>query len=212
MAAGVLQVDAGVVSGHYVAGLELDDGDPALEIDIDWSADTGLYLGSRCYSRNSHRTAESDSGCLAYLGHFKPLNKTQAMSLEFRRYEYFTGFPREWDTSELVLSFHQGETLLISVSASDNWLDRDAATLGLHGVFKHSINESLAVLAEFNTLKFESNPRFSSFANASLGLEWRAESWSSAIKTTFSDSVSRSQFSFDVDQPEVSWTIKYHLY
>ena len=210
--AGVLQVDIGMVSGHYVAGLELDDGDPAMEIDIDWSADSGLYLGSRCYSRNSHRTAERDTGCLAYLGHFKPFNKSQALSLEYRRYEYFTGLPRDWDTNELVLSFHQGEAVLISLSASDNWLDRDAATLGVHGVFKHSLNESLLVLAEFNAIKFESNPRFSSFENASLGLEWRAERWSSSIKTTFSDSASRRQFRFDVDQPELSWTFKYHLY
>jgi hypothetical protein len=129
--ADVVQVNSTFSSGHYVRGIELADDGPAVSLNVDWSADNGLFAGAECFQGGASRFSSFERGCISYLGYFKTLNSDSALSAEITHYDYNGVDPVDWDTQEFSLYWHYKNSLVVSLSYSDDWLARYTSTTAI---------------------------------------------------------------------------------
>ncbi len=210
--ADVLQVNASVSSGHYLRGIELADDGLALSLSADWSSDNGLFAGAECYVGGAERFASFDDACIGYLGYFHSANKNNAFSTKATRYHYGAGEAIDWDTNEYSVSWHYRDFLLVSATYSDNWLARNTATTAVDISYRKPFNDKLTLVTQAGVLRPNDSATIDTLYTANVTLEYHLDRWAFALKASAIDSSSRDNLPFEIDQPELIWSIRYQLY
>ncbi len=210
--ADVLTVDASLLSSHISRGVKLSNNGPLASASLEWNADNGIFAGLNCFAAGEQNIESFERACFSFAGLFKPLDNTQAWSIEARRYDYKSSDNADWDNNEVSLSWHHRNGFLASLSVSDNWLARDTASLELDISYRRTISERFSAVVGAAYIEPIESGQLEKLASASLGLEYQRGLWSSSIKVfAVNADIDGRLFSVE-DQQNVLWTIGYQIY
>jgi len=210
--AATTQISAGIESSHFVDGLNLTDDQPSANLSIDVSFDQGLFLGSDCYHSEVDDGLGLERGCDYYLGYFRPISDTQAITASVTQHDYQRILNQEWDYTELSLDWHLSRRATLSVAATDDWFGRGFETVSLSGKFEHPLSKSFKAIIEGGVINLESRAPVNALEFGKLSLQHQKERWTSELSLILSDNDFRRMTRFDVDQPEVALSFSYRLY
>ncbi len=211
----VIQVSGGAESSRFVDGVNITDRRPAVNLTAEVSFDNGAFSGIDCFKSETLFFRNGiDSGCNLYLGYFAPLNNGQAISATLSRGEYARApsTARQWDYTTAALSWHANRSLVMTVSASDNWLGRGYSVVNLNAAYEYQLSDRVSAGLEASYLDFEDTAPVSSTQYARMGLRYVKGRWSSDLNLYISDSDFSVITPFEVEQPDFSARISYRFY
>ena len=207
-----VQVLAGWQTSKFLNGTNLSNGSPAVFVDADWSFDNNSYAGGNCYASSGDRSQSVDAGCDFYVGYFKEINENNAVSIQLTQHEYSRGFNRGWDFADLSLSWHASKTSSLTVSFADDWLDRPYDTVSLDAQKLIPLSSKFVLNVSANYMDFDSGAPVSSLLSAKAALTYSHERWTTELGVIYTDSDQSRIFPFDIDQPDILFSIAYRLY
>lgn len=211
-AAATTQVIAKIQSSHFLEGTNLTDNSPSAAINIDWSSNSGFFVGLDCFASSIKKSDGIDIGCDTYGGYFKKLNVNNALSAKITRHQYSEGFGQEWDFTEFSSSWHIGNTTQISAIYSQNWLNRPFDTVSLKGQSKLAISEKLNLDLSGNIMKIESGAPVNTLMYARATLSYTHNRWTADIGIAHTGRDQLRMVPFDADTAQLFFAINYRLY
>jgi len=207
--AGTVQASTSVQTSRYLDGTNLTDNNLAISLTADLSLDQGLF----CYTSTAETRLNLRSGCALYAGYFKPLdNNDQAFSVVATRHQYVRARGSKWDFTELEAIWHLNKAANLSIAYTDDWLRRGFESYALRGNVSHQISNQFSVNLSLRTTLFESTAPVSMLNFAKASIEYRRQRWLFECSLISSDSDLREVLPFDVDKPEIGFTLTYQLY
>ncbi len=210
--AATVQVMAGWQNSKFLNGTNLTNGAPTAFIDADWSFDNNSFAGGNCYASSANRNEAVDVGCDFYIGYFKELNRNNAVSIQLTRHEYSRGLNRGWDFTDASLSWHVSKTSTLSVAVAKDWLGRPYDTFSVEAQKLIPLSSKIGLNVSANVMGFDSGAPVNSLTTAKASLTYNHRRWTTELGAIYTDGDQRNLFSFEIDQPDILFSIAYRLY
>jgi len=211
--ADVVQINAAIANGHFVRGQNLTNDQAAIFLGVDWSSDEGAFAGAECYTSNANRPGALPHGCQYYLGYFRPLKNDQALSLSVTHNDYVRTRSPQWDFTQASLDWHLNTNATLNLTATDDWLGRGFATASLNGILHRPISKRLSAKLSAGIMKVGSRAPVDNIELVELGLQYQMNRWTAGVSASFTDRDDLRQITqFEVDQPEVNFSLRFRLY
>jgi len=208
-----VNVTASVQTSNYLEGTNLTDNNLGVSLAADWSFDQGVFSGLNCYTSTAETSVNLASGCDLYAGYFKAFGKAdQAFSVAATRHLYVSARGQEWDFTELEANWHLNKTASVSAYYTDDWLRRGYQSYALRGDISREISPrfraNLSLIARF----FESAAPIDNLNYAKASIEYSHRRWSFEGSIISADNDLQNILPFDIDDPEIGFSISYQLY
>lgn len=210
--AATVQLLAGLESSEFLDGANLSDDSPTVFLSADWTFDQGSFAGLDCYVSTADISQALDQGCDFYAGYFKPINESNALSLQLTRHQYSRGFDDSWDFSDLALSWHPSKRSSFTATYSNKWLSRPFDTYALKADTQVLMSERIGLNLSASLMAIESGAPVSSLAFAKVSLSYTRARWAAELGVIYTDKDQRRMLPFDIDQAELLLSLSYRLY
>lgn len=210
--ADVFQVNAGIATSHFERGINISEEQAVASLSLDWSSNQGLFAGTECYQSNSKSRHTLPHGCQFYLGYFTTLQNKQALSVSLTHKDYANTIERQWDYTLVTLDWHLNQRIMLSLSATDDWLGRSFAATMLDGKIQYPLNKHVNTYIGLGLMRFESTTPIDQAALFEAGLSFEKNRWRIGLDLISTSRDMTRMTGFDIDQPEVSFNIRYRLY
>ena len=207
-----VQLVAGVQSAQFLNSVNLTESTPTAFISADWSFDNGSYTGVNCYLSDADSSQAVANGCDLYLGYFKEINKTNAISIQLTRHQYSRAINTDWDFTDFSLSWHPSKTSILSLTFTENWLDRPYDTFSIQAEKLIPLGSGFGLNLSASFMEFESNAPVSNLTAAKAAFTFNHQRWITELAFIYTDDDQSNILPFDINQPDVLLSIGYRLY
>ena len=212
LSAATLQASATIESTRLFQGTNLTNDDIAYSLAGDWTFDNGAFTGIDCYTSDIDQSEGLKNGCDYYAGYFTQISSKQAITLLATHHDFARSHGQEWGFTELEASWHINQQATVSATYAKEWFNRSIDTFSIKGDIVQNLSEHFSVNVSASLMALENPAPFDSITFARAGLQYHHRRWTAEAAIIYSDRKLETMLPFDVDQPEVSFSLTYRLY
>ena len=208
----VIQIEAGLSTGHFIDGFNATDEHPIVSLGADISFENGAFGGAQCYESSSGEGGALPRGCHFYAGYFTPINDTQALSFELRHKNYLVESDVFWQYFEASVDWSINQQFNLGFTVTDDWLDRETTAYSVRLDYTKPLSKLLNAYVSASVMKFSGVDVVNFAEHFEVGLRYQKNRWAAGLSFISSDNDVLRLPDFDVSRNQLKLEVSYRLY
>lgn len=132
--------------------------------------------------------------------------------MQLTHHEYSRALNTHWDFTELSASWHLSKKTSLTATYSEDWLGRPFDSYSVRADTQVALSESLGLNLSANFMDLESGAPVDNLLSAKVSIAYVINRWSAELGFIYTDNEQRRMLPFDIDEPEVLFSLSYRLY